>query len=81
MAQDTIHKVIEITFKNSDLIENMRESQNAINALSNETKQLKQVFEEKRKGLREGKMNKKQMDSMRVQAKKESMKKEQVVGK
>ena len=45
MAQDTIHKIIEITIKNSDLIEKMRESQNAIGALSNETKQLKQDLE------------------------------------
>jgi len=81
MAQDTIHKVIEITFKNSDLIENMRESQNAINALSNETKQLKQDLEEYRKSLKEGKITQEQFDRMMVQTKNEIIKNNQAVVK
>lgn len=81
MAQDTIHKVIEITFKNSDLIENMRESQNAINALSNETKQLKQDLEEYRKSLKEGKITQEQFDRMMVQTKNEIIKNNQAIVK
>lgn len=81
MAQDTIHKIIEITIKNSDLIEKMRESQNAINALSNETKQLKQDLEEYRKSLKEGKITQEQFDRMMVQTKNEIIKNDQAVVK
>lgn len=81
MAQDTIHKIIEITIKNSDLIEKMRESQNAIGALSNETKQLKQDLEEYRKSLKEGKITQEQFDRMMVQTKNEIIKNDQAVTK
>ena len=81
MAQDTIHKIIEITIKNSDLIEKMRESQNAINALSNDTKQLKQDLEEYRKSLKEGKITQEQFDRMMVQTKNEIIKNDQAVVK
>lgn len=81
MAQDTIHKIIEITVKTSDLIENMRESQNAINALSNETKQLKQDLDEYRKSLKEGKITQEQFDRMMVQTKNEIIKNDQAVVK
>ena len=81
MAQDTIHKIIEITIKNSDLIEKMRESQNAIGALSNETKQLKQDLEEYRKSLKEGKITQEQFDRMMVQTKNEIIKNDQTVVK
>lgn len=81
MAQDTIHKIIEITIKNSDLIEKMRESQNAIGALSNETKQLKQDLEEYRKSLKEGKISQEQFDRMMVQTKNEIIKNDQAVVK
>lgn len=81
MAQDTIHKIIEITIKNSDLIEKMRESQNAIGALSNETKQLKQDLEEYRKSLKEGKITQEQFDRMMVQTKNEIIKNDQAVVK
>ena len=81
MAQDTIHKIIEITIKNSDLIEKMRESQNAIGALSNETKQLKQDLEEYRKSLKEGKITQEQFDRMMVQTKNEIIKNDQAVAK
>lgn len=79
MAQDTIHKIIEITIKNSDLIEKMRESQNAIGALSNETKQLKQDLEEYRKSLKEGKITQEQFDRMMIQTKNEIIKNDQAV--
>lgn len=81
MAQDTIHKIIEITIKNSDLIEKMRESQNAIGALSNDTKQLKQDIEEYRKSLKEGKITQEQFDRMMVQTKNEIIKNDQAVVK
>lgn len=81
MAQDTIHKIIEITIKNSDLIEKMRESQNAIGALSNDTKQLKQDLEEYRKSLKEGKITQEQFDRMMVQTKNEIIKNDQAVVK
>ena len=81
MAQDTIHKIIEITIKNSDLIEKMRESQNAIGALSNETKQLKQDLEEYRKSLKEGKITQEQFDRMMIQTKNEIIKNDQAVVK
>ncbi|WP_308501439.1 phage tail tape measure protein [uncultured Alistipes sp.] len=81
MAQDTIHKIIEITIKNSDLIEKMRESQNAIGALSNETKQLKQDIEEYRKSLKEGKITQEQFDRMMIQTKNEIIKNDQAVVK
>lgn len=81
MAQDTIHKIIEITIKNSDLIEKMRESQNAIGALSNDTKQLKQDIEEYRKSLKEGKITQEQFDRMMVQTKNEIIKNDQAVTK
>lgn len=81
MAQDTIHKIIEITIKNSDLIEKMRESQNAINALSNDTKQLKQDIEEYRKSLKEGKITQEQFDRMMIQTKNEIIKNDQAVVK
>ena len=81
MAQDTIHKIIEITIKNSDLIEKMRESQNAINALSNDTKQLKLDLEEYRKSLKEGKITQEQFDRMMVQTKNEIIKNDQAVVK
>lgn len=81
MAQDTIHKIIEITIKNSDLIENIRKSQNAINALSNDTKQLKQDLEEYRKSLKEGKITQEQFDRMMVQTKNEIIKNDQAVVK
>lgn len=81
MAQDTIHKIIEITIKNSDLIEKMRESQNAIGALSNETKQLKQDLEEYRKSLKEGKITQEQFDRMMIQTKNEIIKNDQAVTK
>ena len=81
MAQDTIHKIIEITIKNSDLIEKMRESQNAIGALSNETKQLKQDLEEYGKSLKEGKITQEQFDRMMVQTKNEIIKNDQAVAK
>lgn len=81
MAQDTIHKIIEITIKNSDLIEKMRESQNAINALSNDTKLLKQDLEEYRKSLKEGKITQEQFDRMMVQTKNEIIKNDQAVVK
>lgn len=81
MAQDTIHKIIEITIKNSDLIEKMRESQNAINALSNDTKQLKQDLEEYRKSLKEGKITQEQFDRMMIQTKNEIIKNDQAVVK
>ncbi len=81
MAQDTIHKIIEITIKNSDLIEKMRESQNAIGALSNETKQLKKDLEEYRKSLKEGKITQEQFDRMMVQTKNEIIKNDQAVAK
>lgn len=81
MAQDMIHKIIEITIKNSDLIEKMRESQNAINALSNDTKQLKQDIEEYRKSLKEGKITQEQFDRMMIQTKNEIIKNDQAVVK
>lgn len=81
MAQDTIHKIIEITIKNSDLIEKMRESQNAIGALSNETKQLKQDLEKYRKSLKEGKITQEQFDRMMIQTKNEIIKNDQAVVK
>lgn len=81
MAQDTIHKIIEITIKNSDLIEKMRESQNAIGALSNDTKQLKQDIEEYRKSLKEGKITQEQFDRMMIQTKNEIIKNDQAVVK
>lgn len=81
MAQDTIHKIIEITIKNSDLIEKMRESQNAIGALSNDTKQLKQDLEEYRKSLKEGKITQEQFDRMMIQTKNEIIKNDQAVVK
>lgn len=81
MAQDTIHKIIEITIKNSDLIEKMRESQNAIGALSNETKQLKQDLEEYRKSLKVGKITQEQFDRMMIQTKNEIIKNDQAVTK
>lgn len=59
----------------------MRESQNAIGALSNDTKQLKQDIEEYRKSLKEGKITQEQFDRMMVQTKNEIIKNDQAVTK
>ncbi len=66
MAQDTIHKIIEITIKNSDLIEKDARIAECDWCASTETKQLKQDLEEYGKSLKEGKITQEQFDRMMV---------------
>ena len=62
MAQNEIHKIITIEFKNSELIDKMREAQNAIKALNTETKYLKEDLNEYRQQLKSGAISQDQFD-------------------
>lgn len=79
MAQDSIHKIITIEFKNSELIDKMREAQNAIKALSTETKYLKEDLNEYRQQLKSGAISQDQFDRMMIKTKNEIIKNDQAV--
>ena len=79
MAQDSIHKIITIEFKNSELIDKMREAQNAIKALNTETKYLKEDLNEYRQQLKSGAISQDQFDRMMIKTKNEIIKNDQAV--
>lgn len=79
MAQDKIHKIITIEFKNSELIDKMREAQNAIKALNTETKYLKEDLNEYRQQLKSGAISQDQFDRMMIKTKNEIIKNDQAV--
>lgn len=79
MAQDSIHKIITIEFKNSELIDKMREAQNAIKALNTETKYLKEGLNEYRQQLKSGAISQDQFDRMMIKTKNEIIKNDQAV--
>lgn len=79
MAQNEIHKIITIEFKNSELIDKMREAQNAIKALNTETKYLKEDLNEYRQQLKSGAISQDQFDRMMIKTKNEIIKNDQAV--
>lgn len=79
MAQNEIHKIITIEFKNSELIDKMREAQNAIKALNTETKYLKEDLNEYRQQLKSGVISQDQFDRMMIKTKNEIIKNDQAV--
>ena len=79
MAQDEIHKIITVEFKNSELIDKMREAQNAIKALNTETKYLKEDLNEYRQQLKSGAISQDQFDRMMIKSKNEIIKNDQAV--
>ena len=79
MVQNEIHKIITIEFKNSELIDKMREAQNAIKALNTETKYLKEDLNEYRQQLKSGAISQDQFDRMMIKTKNEIIKNDQAV--
>ena len=79
MAQNEIHKIITIEFKSSELIDKMREAQNAIKALNTETKYLKEDLNEYRQQLKSGAISQDQFDRMMIKTKNEIIKNDQAV--
>ena len=81
MAQNTVNKVIEIEFRNSELIEKLRNTQSAISSLNAETKQLKADLEEYRQALKKGSITQEQFDDRMARTKNEIVKNDQAVVK
>ena len=79
MAQNEIHKIITIEFKNSELIDKMREAQNAIKALNTETKYLKEDLNKYRQQLKSGAISQDQFNRMMIKTKNEIIKNDQAV--
>lgn len=81
MAQNTVNKVIEIEFRNSELIEKLRNTQSAISSLNAETKQLKADLEEYRQALKKGSITQEQFNDRMARTKNEIVKNDQAVVK
>ena len=79
MAQNEIYKIITIEFKNSELIDKMREAQNSIKALNTETKYLKEDLNEYRQQLKSGVISQDQFDRMMIKTKNDIIKNDQAV--
>ena len=79
MVQNEIYKIITIEFKNSELIDKMREAQNSIKALNTETKYLKEDLNEYRQQLKSGVISQDQFDRMMIKTKNDIIKNDQAV--